>query len=156
MYSLIELILALIVFLSALYSIKSNPTCSIAVICCLLFAALLDYIGQQQIHPHMMFFCFFMCVFKTDGKRIIFIDVKENELIYAIALFYPIRMIFGFAATEYQVNTEIAWRVTTLLLLLQVSLLVLGAVNGGTRRVNDLHIDFWNHTDRQVFGEKGI
>ena len=156
MYSAIEVIVALAVVFAAAYSIKSNPTCSIAVIFSLLFAVLLSHVGRQEIHPHMMFFCFFVCVLKTTDNRIKFIDVKGNELIYAIAFIYPIRMIFGLISIKYQISIEITWCVSTLLLLLQISLLVLGAVNGGTRRVNNLHIDFWNYSNSQLFGKKGL
>ncbi|MDB4339638.1 hypothetical protein OAA08_00980 [bacterium] len=155
-YSPFEIFLSIIVACSAMYSMKSNPSCSIAVIFSLFFGLLLSYLNQQEIHSHMMFFCFFVCVLKTKRNGIGFIDVRNNELIYAIALMYPIRMIIGLVAIKYNINQEIIWFLSTLVLFLQISLLVLGAENGGTKRVKNIHFNFINYRRAEVSNKKGI
>lgn len=149
-YSLAN-VMILLTCLVAVVCFKSNWQCSVALIVSLLAARGLSYLGVPEWHFNAMFLCAFICIWNFNSGRIGSLDMESNEVNYAVAFIYMVRMLVGGVGSSGLVGLETVWLTSTALLLLQNLLVLGGCVGGYSRHFNACITRFRYRADALFF-----
>jgi len=143
--------IAFTVFTIGIASVK-NIHCAIALAFSLCSALLLSSANAAYLHYHMMIFCAAICFIEVKGKKLVLLNQSKNEVNYAVAYVYLIRMLFGLWAIMGLISWELAWVMSSFILLSLQNLLILGgAFSGSSKRLNTTLSDSRNFVNGAVF-----
>ena len=121
-----------VTLLVALTSIFNHWRCSVSLLVFLLGYRFMDGMGVAEHYPLLMWFCCFICMAGTKPKY--------NELGYAVAFIYMLRMILGQFNGVGFLGSEAVFIASTLLLLpLQLILITGSFCSGYSERISSVY-----------------
>jgi len=151
---------AMIIFtaIAILVGFYNKPRCSLALLLSLVCARYLTQVDAIYLHYHIMFFCSLLCIIDFDVKtsKINILNHDEYEINYAVAYLYLGRMLIGALLIYGIIGNEVGWCLSIACLALQNTLVILGAANGYSRRLNRAISTYRHRALDFVFQTKGI
>lgn len=125
------------VVLVALIALIDNWRLSVALMVSLFAYMGLEAIGYPEFHAHVMFCCALLVISNMDGWRFHYLEIEGNEINYAVAFVYMVRLFVDGLFVLGLMGTEVMWFASCAILLPVQILLTLGGCLGGyTRRIN--------------------
>lgn len=115
----------------AFMALKSSPRLFFALVISLFGARYLTHINASEYHFFVMLFCAGICVIGREG----FISIDQNEVNYAVAVIYWLRMLVSSLLIFGWIGSEPMWLISIVLLGGQLILIAGDSLNG--KRIND-------------------
>ena len=133
----IDAIYRAFVVLVALVALIDNWRLAVALMVSLSAYMGLKWIGYPEFHAHVMFCCALLVISNLDGWRFHYLEIEGNEINYAVAFVYMVRLFVDGLFVLGIIGFDAMWLASCAVLLpIQILLTLGGCLGGYTRRIN--------------------
>ena len=141
--------------LITIFASYKNIQCAIAVAVSLLSAKYLTAIGADELHVHALFICAAISITSFNGYKFTALDIRQNEINYAVSFLYVVRMIVGILFIIGLYGAEVMWLLSIFFLIVQLIVILGGCIDGISNRISDILCALRLASNKRIFTLSG-